>query len=81
MSIGMSPNKPKNRPPYIARLPKGAKSPTGSIYKRYDIVEQGAVLQSYVNGPDTVRSMQPFHIRVLVSGKVKDIYSKLEVKR
>jgi hypothetical protein len=67
----------KKRPPHIALLPKGAKSPTDSIYHRYDIIEQGAVLQSYADGLGTVRSIRPFIIRVLLpNGKIKDIHSR-----
>lgn len=77
---GMRVNQKKNRPPHIARIPKGSVSPTGSIYKRFDIVEQGSVLCSYANGPYTIRSLQPFKIRVSVNGKIKEIESKLELQ-
>ena len=68
----------KNRPPHIARLPKGAKS-TESPFRRYDIITSTAPLLSYKNGPDTVRSLEPFTIRVvLTDGRIKFIKSKHE---
>lgn len=71
-------NGPKNRPPHIARIPKGAKS-TESPFKRYDIIISAAPLVSYKNGPDTVRSLEPFTIRVqLPDGKIKFIKSEHE---
>lgn len=70
-------NESKNRPPHIARVPKGAKSLTNPL-RRYDIITSHAPLVSYKNGPDTVRSLEPFVIRVRVDGKTRDIYSKVE---
>lgn len=71
-------NKPLNRPPHIARIPKGAKS-TETPFRRYDVMVSGAPLVSYKNGPDTVRSLEPFTIRVVMpDGRHKFIKSKLE---
>lgn len=68
-------NLPKNRPPHIARIPKGAKS-LESPFKRYDIITSIAPLVSYSNGPDTVRSLEPFTIRVVLpNGRMKFIKS------
>ena len=33
--------KESEKRPFVITLPKGSKSPTNSIYKRYDIVSQG----------------------------------------
>lgn len=68
------------RPPHVIRLPKGCTSPTGSIYKQYDIVEQGNVLSTYSDGPNVVRSNKPFVLRVRVGRNIREIRSKLETK-
>lgn len=71
-------NRSKNRPPHIARIPKGGKS-VDSPFKRYDIIVSAAPLVSYANGPDTIRSMEPFTIRVVMpDGKYKYIKSSDE---
>ena len=70
----------KNRPPYYARIPKGARS-TETPFRRYDVIVSGAPLVSYRNGPDTVRSLEPFTIRVqMPDGKYKFIKSKEELR-
>ncbi len=63
--------KPKNLP-YSVKLPKDAISPTGSIYRDYDIVRQQAVLNTFAPHHSTVYSMKPFALRVLV-GKTEKV--------
>lgn len=78
---GMKTKKPTRsvKYPHFIRLPKGCKSPTGSIYQRYDIVQQGRVLNSFADSFATVRSAEPFTLRVLMpNGKLKDITSTQE---
>ncbi len=63
--------------PYYIHLPKGVKSPTNSVYKRFEIVSQGRVLNLFGPMLNTVRSAEPFTLRVLMpNGKVKEIASK-----
>ena len=65
------------RYPYFVKLPKGCKSPTNSIYTRYDIVKQGRVLSTFGNSEYTVRSAEPFTLRILLeNGKEKTLESK-----
>ena len=64
------------RPNLIVKLPKGSKSPTNSIYKRYDIVEQSRAVSQYEGVPDVVYCDKPFTLRVEVKGKIKDLHSK-----
>lgn len=66
--------------PHVVRLPKDATSPTGSIYKHFDIVSQGRVLSTYNDAVRTVRSSEPFVLSISVNGKVKTVSSKLERK-
>ena len=61
--------------PHFVNLPKNSKSPTDSIYKRYDILHQTLVLWSQDTGY-VVRSGAPFTLRVDVNGKIRDIESK-----
>ncbi len=77
----MKVNQKKNRPPHIARIPKGGKS-VDSAFKRYDIIVSSAPLVSYKNGPDTIRSEQPFTIRVrMPDGSYKFIKSQEEKEK
>lgn len=62
--------------PHVVRLPKGSLSPTNSMYKRYDIVAQGAVLHSYLDTPLTLRSTQPFTLRISVNGIISEVSSQ-----
>lgn len=62
--------------PHVVKLPVGAVSPTGSIYKHYDIVQQSNALSVAYNGPLTIRSSEPFTLRVSVKGKIREISSK-----
>jgi hypothetical protein len=68
------------RPPHIIRLPKGAVSPTGSIYKEFDIISQGRVLNTYPESRYVIRSLEPFVLRAKVNGEVKEFKSKKEGK-
>jgi len=63
------------RCPYYITLPKDAKSPTDGIYKRYDIVRQGKVLEHLENSL-TIRSSFPFTLQFTTKGKVKEVSSK-----
>lgn len=68
----------KIKRPYYINVPKGAFSPTGSIYKMFDIVKQGAALWSLMNGR-LHRSSEPFTLRYqLPSGKIKVVDCKKE---
>jgi len=81
---GMKLKKPSRsvKYPYFIHLPKGCKSPTGSIYREYDIVNQGRVLNRFADGMSTVRSSEPFTVRVLLpNGKTQDIESKREKEK
>lgn len=55
--------------PFRVKLPANAKSPTNSIYKRYDIIAQENVLNSY-DGDNTVYSTGPFVLQ-FQTGKTK----------
>jgi hypothetical protein len=66
--------------PYVVRLPKGAMSPSGSIYKNFDIVHQTSVLTSFSRNPRVLRCDKPFSVSVRLNGKVKLIYSRKERK-
>ena len=61
--------------PHYVRLPKGSVSPTGSIYKFYDIKMQGGVLNTYSDKPSIVRSAEPFTLIVDVKGRIKYLSS------
>ena len=81
---GMRERKPSRsqKYPHYVHLPKGCKSPTDSIYREYDIVSQGRVLNRFADGMSTVRSSEPFTLRVMMpNGKVKEIASKNEKDR
>ena len=67
--------KESEKRPFVITLPKGSKSPTNSIYKRYDIVSQGMALWHVTNGR-VLRSAKPFTLLVEVNGKVKELVSK-----
>ena len=67
----------KQKRPFYINLPKGAKSPTNSIYKQFDIVTQGMALWSTENGR-LIRSAKPFVLLVLVGKKTKILASKVE---
>jgi len=61
--------------PHYVRLPKNAVSPSGSIYKHFDIKMQGRVLNTYSDKPSIVRSAEPFTLIVDVNGRVKFLSS------
>jgi hypothetical protein len=62
-------NKPKLN--YKLIIPKGATSPTGSIYKLYDIVKQERVLVTKDKDSRTLWSQKPFTVRYKTAkGKV-----------
>lgn len=65
--------------PHFVKLPKGATSPTGSIYKTFDIVSQERVLSTFSDNPLTVRSAGPFVLSTKVgkTGKIRQLSSKL----
>jgi len=62
--------------PYYVILPVGAKSPTGSIYKSFDIVKQTKAVSTFSNAVRTVRCSEPFILSVMVKGKTKEIMSR-----
>jgi len=66
--------------PHYIKLPKDARSPTDSIYYMYDIVKQGKVLSRWANDSYIVRSSEPFTLRFLTKGKVKEVSSRLNRK-
>lgn len=67
------------REPYFVKLPKGAKSPTGSIYGTFDIVKQERVVSTFSDAALTVRSAKPFVLTTKVgNGKVRTLISKIK---
>lgn len=58
--------------PYSVSLPKAARSPSGSIYKDFDIIWQHAVINTW-DGSQVIRSTKPFAVRVQVGAKIKEI--------
>lgn len=74
----MAKGKISDKYPNYVILPKESMSPTGSIYKRYDIVEQTRVLISFGRETNTIRSSAPFTVRVSVKGKIKELKSKIK---
>lgn len=69
--------------PHYVMLPKNAISPTGSIYKYHDIVQQTKALvitttRFKSTKPGIIRCQEPFIIRVSINGKVKDLHSKVK---
>lgn len=67
------------REPHVVRLPKGSISPTGSIYKEFDIVSQGRVLNTYPDSKYVIRSLEPFTLRYSLKGKIREVHSKHEL--
>lgn len=61
--------------PYYIILPKGAISPTNSIYRQFDILYQGHALWSQV-GARTIRSAKPFKLSIMVNNKIKELSSR-----
>ena len=63
--------------PQVVKLPRGCVSPTGSIYRRFDIVMQTRAVSVYSDRGDTVRCSQPFILSVkLTNGKIKQLKSR-----
>lgn len=57
-------------------IPPDSKSPTNSIYGRYDIVFQGSVLNTCGVGARVVYSAESFKLRYLTKGKVVEKSAK-----
>jgi len=67
----------KQKYPYIVKLPKN--TPKGyKEFRKYNIVQQIRVLNTFENAELTVRSAEPFIISVEINGKTKQLKSKLE---
>lgn len=64
--------------PHYIKLPKNSKSPTDSIYKRFDIKMQTKAVNSYSNNPTIIRCAHPFILTVQVGKKIKDIESRVK---
>jgi len=67
----------KQQYPHIIKLPKNAKSPTNSVYGRFDIVKQTKAVNTFSNAALTVRCAEPFTLLVLVGKKIKQLESKV----
>lgn len=66
------------RHPHFIRLPKDSLSPTGSIYGMYDIVKGSKALWRDSNWSYTLRSSEPFSVKILTKGKEKILNSRVK---
>jgi hypothetical protein len=65
---------------YKITLPSGCKSPTNSVYKDFDIIEQSFALTSF-KGARIIHSKGPFMLRYqLKSGKIIEKAAKFMEK-
>lgn len=62
--------KTKRKYKYYLMLPKDSKSPTESVYKRFDIEYQESVIDIYTNAPNKVYSMAPFTLKWTTKNKL-----------